>query len=249
MTAEESNQAETYRLRLWRERSSHSRLTGLILVTSSVILFVVAYFFPILVVEVASITSFTIGVYLLAYEAEPRVRLYPASMSLLGPIQNMVAQMKRANLEGRAVYVPNLNGVSMTFGSEWFTPADGGLPPPGHGLFESYEAELGPMYREGMEKALLWLPRLMVDGLNLAKSVRMKTSNDETTTVAERPFVRTLCLNEFMRANVCGTMGCPLMASVAEALARSTDRPVKHLGCSYDPTTQIATAKHQVLEQ
>jgi hypothetical protein len=220
---------------------------GLLLVVSSAVLFVVAFFFPILVVEVSSIVAFTVGVYLIAYDAEPRVRLYPAAMSMLGPIQTMVAQMKRGVLVGRAVYIPDGTNVSM-FGSESPHTADNGLPPCGHGLLEAYENELGPVGGEGIEKALLWLPRVMVDGLNLAKGVRMKKSGDQVTTVAERPFVRALCMNDFMTANVCGTTGCPLMASVAETLAKSTKNAVKHLACSYDPVTQTATAKHQVLE-
>jgi hypothetical protein len=85
-----------------------------------------------------------------------------------------------------------------------------------------------------------------VDGLGLAERVEMKSSGGEITTVIEKPFVRALCVQDFMTEGLCSTVGCPLTASVGQALARASGKPVTHRGCTYDPVTQKATLKDAV---
>ena len=107
MSGTEPGEVDALRLRSWRERSSRSRATGIVLLLASVVLFAVAYVLPVLAVEVASITSFVVGVYLLTYEAQARVRIYPASMTALGPIRTMAAELEKAAPPlGQAGYVP-----------------------------------------------------------------------------------------------------------------------------------------------
>src|SRR5437870_3316124 len=73
------------RVRLWRARASHSRGAGLALVILSAAMFAGAFFTSVLILEIGSVASFVIGVALLAYEAEARVKLFPAISSLIGP--------------------------------------------------------------------------------------------------------------------------------------------------------------------
>lgn len=240
------NDVDTLRMKMWRERSSHSKITGGLLVLASTFLFVVAYFHPNLAVQVASVSCFTIGIFLLVYEAEPQMRLYPASMSLLGSMQVMVSAMKQQKCEGSAVYSPEETGLTVSF-AQGSDPRPSSLPPCGQGLYEAYERELGDLRGKGFDYAKLWLPRVMVDGLGLAQSVRIHQKKEGIDTVMVKPFVRSLCVNEFMTRNVCGTTGCPLVASVSETLALSSGKPVRHLGCEYDPKTQTATARLAVV--
>lgn len=242
------NDVDTLRMKMWRERSSHSKITGGLLVLASANLFVVAYLLPNLAVEIASITCFTIGAFRLASEAEPRMKLYPASMSLLGSMQVMVSAMKQQKYAGGAVYTPEEKGLTVSFGQGSDPPTPSSLPPCGHGLYEAYERDLGSLRGRGSDYANLWLPRVMVDGLGLAQGVRIRQKEESIETVMAKPFVRSLCVNDFMTKNVCGTTGCPLVASVAEALALSSAKPVRHLGCAFDPNTQTATARLAVVE-
>jgi hypothetical protein len=241
------NDVDTLRMKMWRGRSSHSKITGGLLVLVSTCLFVVAYLLPNLAVEIASVSCFTIGIFLLAYEAEPRMKLYPASMSLLGSMQVMVSAMKQQKYGGSAVYSPEETGLTVSFEQGLDPSPPSSLSPCGHGLYEAYERELGDLRGKGFDYVNLWLPRVMVDGLGLAQRVRIRQKKEGIDTVMVKPFVRSLCVNEFMTKNVCGTTGCPLVASVSETLALSSGKPVRHLGCGYDPITQTATARLAVV--
>jgi hypothetical protein len=110
----------------------------------------------------------------------------------------------------------------------------------------AYELELGDLTKLDVDGAKVWLPRVMVEGLGLANRVQMKSSGDEITTVIDKPFVRVLCVQDFMVDGMCPFSGCPLTASVGQALARASGKPVMHLGCTYDPVAQRATLKDAI---
>lgn len=235
-------------MELWLRRSARTRTTGVILVLGSIVLFAFGYVFPSLVLEVSSIVAFAVGISLFAYEVEPRVKVYPASMSILGSMELMAHVMKSENLTGRGTYVPSEGGANVAFGQSPGTHSSPNFPSSGRGLFEVYEKELGGLKGAGVDNVLLWLPRLMVDGLGLGSNVRMQKKASEIETTLVKPFVRSLCVNEFMKQNICGTIGCPLVASIAESLSIASGRTVEHLGCSYDPLNQTASARHLVVE-
>jgi hypothetical protein len=234
------------RLRVWRARSNRSRGGGIALVILSAVLFLASYITSDFALEIASISSFAVGAVLLAYEVEPKIRLYPSSMSLLGLMKVTTKMLQKNGFGGAATFEPREDGIYMSFEKKEAASKSANIPPIGHGLFETYERELGTLSEKGADFVSLWLPRTLVDGLGLAESMKMVRSGVEVESTMTKPFVRALCVNEFMTENVCGTMGCPLVASVAEALASSTGEPVKHLGCTYNALTQTATSKHLV---
>jgi len=237
--------SDTMRLRIWRARSSPSRAVGAVLVVVSVVLFAVAYVMPGLTIEISAISAFAVGIVLLASEIESRIRHTSASAAILGSMQFMVSTLNRGGRPWAVVYSPEVDGVVMRpIESSRKTTS---FPACGHGLYESYERELGELKAKGIEYTFLWLPKVMVDGLGLAEGVKMAQAKETVSTALRKPFVRLLCVNEFMNKNVCGTTGCPLVASVAEVLASSTGKRVSHDGCIYDPMTQTATAKHTIL--
>lgn len=239
---------DSMRIRIWRARSSRSRVVGVSLLVLSAILFVVSFVLADLAAEVASVSSFLVGVALLSYEVEPRVKVYPSGMSQLGPLRVASELFLKQGIQGAATYVPGDDGVSMSFPGSRGETNSLNFSPIGHGLHGAYENELGPIRGKGVDYLVLWLPRTIVDGLGLAEKVKMKRSGDEVETVLTKPFIRPLCVNAFMKENYCSNIGCPLVASVAEALANSAGKPVKHLGCVYDPTTQTAVARHLIVE-
>jgi len=250
---EEASDVDLLRVRLWRARASHSRQAGLALVILSAALFAGAFFTSALILEIGSVSSFVIGVALLAYEAEPRVKLFPSMSSLIGPLMVVKNDLEKhgvsyANAIFEASPSPESGRDSMSFvvdhsgeGAHRYS-----IPPLGEGLVHAYELELGDLTKLGVDGAKVWLPRVMVDGLGLAGRVEMKSSGNEVTTVIEKPFVRILCVQEFMTNGLCQTSGCPLAASVGQALARASGKPVTHHGCTYDPVTQKATLKDTI---
>ncbi|MDA4126816.1 MAG: hypothetical protein OK452_06410 [Thaumarchaeota archaeon] len=238
---------ERMRLRVWQARSARSRAAGLGLIIASGVLFVISSVSGTFAIEVASLSAFAVGVVLLAYEVEPRVKILPSALSLLGPLKLSKELMKLEGLEGSATYIPSEGEVTMSFLSR-ITSNQFPVPPLGHGLYEAYEKELGGLLGKGLDYALFWLPRTIVDGLGLADRVEMKRRGTIVESKLTKPFVRPLCVNEFMTENYCGTMGCPLVASMAEALVNSTGKRVVHIGCRYDPSNQTATAIHSLLD-
>ncbi len=239
------------RIRLWKARASHSREAGLALVVLSAGLFGAAFLTSALIFEVGSVSSFVIGLGLLAYEAEPRVKLFPSTSSLIGPLKAVQSDLEAHGVsKARAVFEKSASGEGevMAFSDD----GDGegaprySIPPLGEGLVHAYELELSDMAKLDVEEAKVWLPRVMVEGLGLADGVKMKSSGDEVTTVMEKPFVRALCVQDFMAEGMCQTSGCPLAASVGQALARASGKAVVHHGCTYDPVTQRATLRNSI---
>jgi hypothetical protein len=247
--AGELSDVDLLRVRLWRARASHSRQAGLALVVLSSALFAGAFYTAALILEVGSVSSFVIGVALLAYEAEPRVKLFPSMSSMVGPLMAVQAELEEHGVsKAMAVFekAPPGRGATevMTFaGAD--APAYS-MPALGEGLVHAYELELGDLSKLDLAGAKVWLPRVMVEGLGLADRVRMKSSGSQFTTVIDKPFVRALCVQEFMTEGMCQCSGCPLAASVGQALARASGKAVTHRGCAYDPVTQRATLRDTV---
>jgi hypothetical protein len=241
------------RVRLWRARASHSRGAGLALVILSAVLFAGAFFTSALVLEIGSVASFVIGVGLLAYEAEARVKLFPAMSSLIGPLRVVEHELKKRRLLTTHALFQRPSGKNGARDLMTFVRGGNGdgvrrysIPPLGDGLVHAYELELGDLTTFDVDRAKVWLPRVMVEGLGLANRVEMKSSGDEVTTVIDKPFVRVLCVQDFMVEGMCKVTGCPLTASVGQALARASGKAVMHLGCTYDPVAQRATLKDAI---
>src|SRR6267143_1737085 len=140
------------RVRLWRARASHSRGAGLALVILSAALFAGAFFTSSLLLEIASVASFVIGVALLAYEAEARVKLFPAMSSLIGPLKVVEKELKQHRVsKAKAVFTRSVNKKGTR---DVMNFVDGGssdfahhytIPPLGDGLVQAYELELGDL--------------------------------------------------------------------------------------------------------
>ena len=247
------NDVDLLRVRLWRARASHSRGAGLALVVLSAALFAGAFFTSALILEIGSVASFVIGLGLLAYEAEARVKLFPAMSSLIGPLKVVEHELKQHRVtKAKAVFTKSLSKKGARDVMNFVDGGDGEvahhytIPPLGDGLVQAYEFELGDLTELDVEGAKVWLPRVMVEGLGLANRVEMKSSGDEVTTAFDKPFVRVLCVQDFMVNGMCQASGCPLTASVGQSLARASGKSVTHLGCTYDPVKQRATLKNAI---
>jgi hypothetical protein len=208
------------------------------------VFFGLSYLTSFLLFEVTSLSAFMIGMLLLATEIEPRVKLLPATEGMLGPLMTVVALAKSMGFEGKALYEPLKNGVQMKFHSASASFSTFSMPAVGQGLFDEYQKELGDVHKKGAEFVGYWLPKVVVDGLGLSEKAEIRFNGDTIETITKKPFVRNLCVQQFMTENVCGKFGCPLVSSYGEMFADALNEPVLHDGCVYDPKTQTATTHH-----
>jgi hypothetical protein len=257
ITEAATKQGETHRepevelmiTKLWQSRTRNSRLIGFIFLIFSGLLFVVSYASQSLLFEIASLASFIIGAALLLSEVEPRVKLFPTSSSSLGSLLAL-AEVAEKELQSYAAYFTPVDGDTRM---KLVSKADSGelvIPSIGEGLFQAYQRELGNLSRRGLDYFSSWIPKTAVQGLNLADSLKVYLDGGGVVkTVIEKPFIRALCVREDMRTRVCCTMGCPLVASIAQTIAQSAGKSVLHMGCSYDAATQTATSLHKLLDR
>ena len=195
--------------------------------------------------EAGSLTSFILGTLLLVSSFEQNVKLYSSAAAVEGPVRTIVALLKAEGFEGRATYVPSATGVAVRIrGKAPGTQLE--LPPHGDSLLRSYESEIGSLEGKGYDFAAEWVPKAIVDALGLAESVSMSRDGPSVRTIISKPFVRPLCVKPFFTENVCGTIGCPLVGSLGQALALAGGKPLAHVKCTYDPRSQTATAVHEM---
>jgi hypothetical protein len=219
-------------------RVGSSRTLGLALIAVSAVLYLVSFITGFLPFEVASLVSFVLGVVLLAAELEPRVRLGIAADGMLGYVRAFNDALKALRVSGKATYVPRGGEVTMAMA------LDGGmkveLPPVGGAMYEEILGELGEISQKGEAFFDLWMPRVLAENLSITNDAMISREGASVRVSMGKPFVRKLCVDPFVNANVCNRMGCPLASAVAQALATTTGREVQFEGCTYDPKTQRA---------
>jgi hypothetical protein len=220
-------------------RTGGSRILGVALIVTSILLFAVAFVTGFLPFELASLISFVLGVALLAVELEPRVRLALAADGMLGYLRSLDGALRALGLTGKATYLPHGNQVKMFMVQE-ATGSSLELPPVGSGIQDELVGELGDISEKGMGFFKLWVPKTLMDGLSASDDVKVSEEGPKVEVTMTKPFVRRLCVDPFVTANVCFRMGCPLAGAVAQSLAVTTGKEVRFEGCAYDPKTQRA---------
>ena len=231
---------------MWQSRASHSRAVGIVLLITSGLLLTSSYLTRYTLFEVSSIASFVFGLILLASELEPRVKLIPSAQSQLGPLLVFSTFLEKNGLDGKALYIPSSQGVKMEFQSERNGRETIALPTLGTGLYETYEKELGPLEDRGKEFVQSWIPRVLVDGLELVREAKIELKDGAAETTLKGPYVRPLCVRAEVNERICRQVGCPLVSSINEALASSLGVTVEHDGCVYDTASQTSTSRHLI---
>ena len=220
-------------------RAGSSRILGVALIVTSVLLFAVASVTGFLPFEIASLISFVLGVCLLAVELEPRVSSSLATDGMLGYLRSLDGTMKAMRVVGQATFVPRGAEVKMVM-TQQATGSSIELPPVGSGLYQEIEDQLGDLSLKGAEFFKIWIPRTLVDNLAASDNVKVTEQGSRVEVSMSRPFVRQLCVDPFVNANVCCRMGCPLAAAMAQALAAATGKEVHFDNCTYEPKSQRA---------
>ena len=213
-------------------------MVGLALVAASAVLYFVSFITGFLPFEIASLVSFVLGITLLAVELEPRVRLGVAADGMLGYIRSLNDALKALKVNGRATYVPRGGEVTMAMAQDGDSKVE--LPPVGGAIYQEIIGELGDINQKGEAFFDLWIPRVLAENLSMAEKVKVSRGGGDAKISMDKPFVRRLCIDPFVNANVCSRMGCPLAGALAQALAATTGKDVQFGGCTYDPKAQRA---------
>jgi len=220
-------------------RTGSSRILGVALIVTSVLLFAVAFVTGFLPFELASLVAFVLGVALLAVELEDRVRLDLAADSMVGYLRTLNGTLKSMRVSGKATYIPYGNEVRMVMEQDGASSRVE-LPPVGSGIHDELVEQLGVLSDKGLEFFKLWIPKTLTDNLSTSDEVKVSGEGAQVEVSMSKPFVRRLCVDPFVNANVCCRMGCPLAAGVAQTLAVTTGKEVRFESCTYDPRSRTA---------
>lgn len=229
-------------MKMWQARGSHSRLTGLAMLAVSGAFLALAFLTGYSPFEMVALTSFVIGVFLISTELEPRVKLLPAAEGLTGSLAALSSELASRGFEGTAAYVPQDGNVAMQFRKPDGQERPLTLPSVGHGLAVALEREVGPLAEAEFSYVKAWVPRALEKGLGLAESAKLDSKDGRVEVTLRRPYVRPLCGSEEFNKTVCCRFGCPLVSSLGEVLALSSEAEVTYRGCNYDHKTQTSTA-------
>jgi len=106
-------------------------------------------------------------------------------------------------------------------------PAGICLTPSGLGLVNLFEEELGTSFAKvNLEYLQDNLPKLFVEGLEIAKDFEMRTQGNMVHVKMAETVYKDICSEIRKFPNICNSFGCPLCSSIACALARSSGEPV-----------------------
>lgn len=246
---------ELMRLRekLWKTRGRKSRTTGVVYLMISGIFLLLAYVTRYIVFEVISILAMLLGVVFVFIGVEPYVKMDVTNRAVISPLVPLASFLSHLKVEGKAIYIPptpeqqsgktflsTQSVVSLPTFKEILKEnslivLEGGvlIPSIGSALLQLYEDEFGDLRKLDLEYLMAWLPRLLVDGLQVAEKVEMTRKVDDIRVKMTNSAFRSVCQHPAAKV-VCEITGCPVCSSIAEAVSKNTGRVVYFLRCEND---------------
>jgi len=251
---------EHLRLQLWRSRGYYSRRLGGLMIISSGILLIIGYLTRYLTFEIASIMTLLVGAILFLYNLDPQIRIRPVSQTLLSIIRSFIDLREFLDSSGRGIFIPSEDGsvnleIPIKVGenlreksikSNLKNNNSISIRSPGNGLYRLYVEELGELNEMELSYLFKWLPKTMVERLNLCEKVEFTVVNDTYHTVLTRPFLRDICRREDVKEPICYSIGCPLTSSIADSLAMFSGKKIQHVTCRYEHNQQISYLSHKI---
>jgi len=247
--------------KLLREvQGRNSRFAGVAFLVLSATFLVLAYQTRYLLFETVSVVSLLLGVVFVFSSIEPCVKLNVANEAVVSALLALNKFLKHFKIKGKAVYIPSLSEGK---GALLFLPRKDGdaipnydeimegdsigvergivLPSLGTKLVQLYESELDGLKNLDFEYLTEWLPRVLVEELQVAEKVEIYSENELVHIRFSEPVFRHVCQHNDL-ASIRKSIGCPLCSSIAETLARNTHRLVFFSKCDYDVKSRIAHA-------
>jgi len=248
---------------LWRARGRQSRRAGTFLLILSAAFFVLAYATRYIVFEATSIASFLLGTILVFTSLEPYMKTRTANEAIYSSLRILEDFLNRLDARGKAVYIPpepeqNQGRVfifapghsklpnlkKLTDENEMIYEEGVLVPSLGNSLIKLYEEDLGDIRKMDFEYLQEWLPRVLVSGLKLAEKVEITRLGNEVKVEITGTVFNQLCQQRENIKTVCETLGCPLESSIAEALAKNTERLVYKVESRHDPQATKTTTRY-----
>ena len=238
------------RLKLWRLNRKPSRIFSYVMLLLGALLLALSILYSSLIPAFIGL-GLTFWGALLIYIRPVRfvksVLLDSSVIPLLLTVSKIISDL---NLKGKAIYLPPRSLREIKAGTvfipskrEVIIPpveevAEGRvflrnpngicLSPPGLGLTNLYEEELGREFA-GADLAYLQnnLPALFIEGLEIAEDIEINIENDTIHVKIEGSAYADICRELRDTApEICMSIGCPLCSSIALALTRVTDKPI-----------------------
>jgi hypothetical protein len=205
------------------------------------------------VFEVISIFALLLGVVFVFSGVESYVKMSVANRAVVSPLIPLASVLRHLKAEGKAIYIPPAPEQQL---GKTFLPTHGEISLPtfkeipkensltvldkgvlmpsiGSALLHLYEDELGDLRKLDLEYLMAWLPRLLVDELQMAEKVEITRKVDDIQVKMTNFVFRNVCQHPAARV-VCEITGCPVCSSIAEAFSKNTGRIVYYLKCEND---------------
>ncbi len=244
------------KLHLRKARGRNSRLVGAVFLVSSGAFFSLAYATNFIAFEVTSIFAFLLGIFLLLSGRRNTVDLRVAK-ALFSPLSTLCDLLQRLGIKSPGAYVPTMqkhdqpvaiflskgsNDTSI-YASEPTTPILGEngflVPSVGNGLLNVVEEELGDVRKLTLDHLIGWLPRIYKEELRIVQKLEITQEKDIIHVKLADAAFNSLCQST-KNAEICRFVGCPLISSVAEAIAKNTGRIIFYKSCINDPDAKTS---------
>jgi len=184
-----------------------------------------------IVFEIAFLIMIPAGILLMFRSVEPQVRAGTANAIIISTLLDIKALADTLVTDERLLFVPANNreaDVQVYLGG----PSSAtylALPGLAEPLTRIYELEMGDLSKLELRYLCRNLPKVIVDGLQLAEAVVIEAKGDEVHMTVRRPVFWPIYLEERL-TSLYEKVGCPLAWSVGESIAKSSGRTVRYMG-------------------
>jgi len=245
---ERENQA--LKLEAWRNRRKPSGIVAYVLLFLGLVSLCSSIIYSSTISVFAGVALTFWGALLLYVKPTAYVKaslLDSATISSLVTIDQIITDL---GIEGKAIYLPP-RSIKELKGGTAFIPTEKDmimipsieevsegkvflknpegicLTPPGLGLVNLYEDELGKdLTKVDLDYLRNNLPKLLIEDLETAEDMEINTEANVIRVKMTGSIYVDLCKEVRKLKNICGSLGCPLCSSLALAISRTTGKPV-----------------------
>jgi len=241
------DEKEALRRELWKSRGTPSEILGLLFIPYGAIAFILSVLLNSLIPACIGLGLTLWGALLLFIRPTRYVKSKLLNSMTITPLTTIHQVMKALNYEGKGVYLPpqylkerkggtlfisSKKGITIppieevAKGETSLNPQGIFLTPPGLGLANLYEEELGKDFaRVDLNYLQNNLPKLFIAGLKIAEDFEMSIEGNTISAKLTGTICGELCKEARKIPNIC-SLGCPLCSSIAITLTRATGKPV-----------------------
>ena len=265
------DEKEALRRELWKSREKPPQILGLLFIPCGAIAFILSVFSNSLILSYIGLGLTLWGALLLLIRQTKYVKnklLDSTAMSSLASIGQLIEAL---NYKGKGLYLPPQYLKAFKGGTIFVpykkeviippieevaqekvflrNPKGICLTPPGLGLANLYEDELGKDFAMvNLDYLQNNLPKLFIEGLKIAEDFEMGMEGNMIHARITGTICGELCKEARKIPNIC-YLGCPLCSSIACALTRATGKPIIIEKASLSADGKTVEAHYRVLEE